>query len=423
MLGKGPGLCWGGWEREDSQNASALSAGERRLAARWAALADPPRRLFARLFRRAAAASGGVTREAAAAYPEIDVPAAAAALVGSGLAARPGWRGAAAVVPALRLAELRDAARRAAPDGPALAALGRAALVDRLLAALPPPSPGGGITVQPLPPPPPVAPPVTPDRGGGGGGGTGSATAPGGPALPPSSLPPPAPSAGGPPSSGRRRRARSSSTSAGADGRPTPLPSGRLVQATLDGSSAAERLGRSLLRSVGPAIRQSPGAVAAYRQLGTLFSLGSGGGGDAEASAAMLAEADMLSFPAVSVRPETPLFPDRDCLLLYSWAAALGADVDAVVTGREWAAAVALGGVAEAELWRFWRPAGWGEGWEEEGGDDGDDNEDNNDNHMDDADDSDVDATFMGFVGRGLDVDGDKFKEEPPSTSLHATRR
>ncbi|KAK1868670.1 hypothetical protein I4F81_011154 [Pyropia yezoensis] len=169
----GPGLCWGGWEREDSQNASALSAGERRLAARWAALADPPRRLFARLFRRAAAASGGVTREAAAAYPEIDVPAAAAALVGSGLAARPGWRGAAAVVPALRLAELRDAARRAAPDGPALAALGRAALVDRLLAALPPPSPGGGITVQPLPPPPPVAPPVTPDRGGGGGGGTG----------------------------------------------------------------------------------------------------------------------------------------------------------------------------------------------------------------------------------------------------------
>ncbi|KAK1868673.1 hypothetical protein I4F81_011157 [Pyropia yezoensis] len=266
----GPGLCWGGWEREDSQNASALSAGERRLAARWAALADPPRRLFARLFRRAAAASGGVTREAAAAYPEIDVPAAAAALVGSGLAARPGWRGAAAVVPALRLAELRDAARRAAPDGPALAALGRAALVDRLLAALPPPSPGGGITVQPLPPPPPVAPPVTPDRGG---------------------------------------------------------------------------------------------------------------------------------------------------------AAAGAPDVDAVVTGREWAAAVALGGVAEAELRRFWRPAGWGEGWEEEGGDDGDDNEDNNDNHMDDADDSDVDATFMGFVGRGLDVDGDKFKEEPPSTSLHATRR
>lgn len=87
----------------------------------------------------------------------------------------------------------------------------------------------------------------------------------------------------------RRRRLCGAATA------PLP-PDGWFVQ-TVDGSSAAARVGRSRLQSVRPTTRLSPSAVTAYR------AVGSGGGSDAEASAAMLAIAGMLTLSAVSVRP------------------------------------------------------------------------------------------------------------------------
>ncbi|OSX69734.1 hypothetical protein BU14_1234s0005 [Porphyra umbilicalis] len=313
-----------------SQHSAALSAGERSLAARWVELSEPPRRLFARLYRRSAASVGGVTREATLSYPELDIPASSAALVASGLAERLQWPAAAAALSALRLDELRAVARRVLPDGPLVAVLGRPMLVRRLLDVLPPPPPGGSVRVGPLPPPP------SPSSSDGAAGGADVAS---------SAAPSPSPAS----SSARRR------------------PRKRLVQATLDGSSTAERLARALTRAVGPSLRLSVGAVATYRRLGALFSHGSGGG-DADGSAAMMAEAGMVTYAAYAVRPVTPLFPDRTCLLLYEWARALSADIDAALAVRAYGTAAALGGLAEEELRRFWEPSGWGEGWEAEAG-------------------------------------------------------